>query len=173
MSQRQYDDEEGIWQMFSSWLKEHLEAILLNLNILPIRINMTKKESDALKKAGVKIGKIRYYNISEVSLSCEFLLKFDIKSWPDVPKEIGEWGWPGTNTSIFGYKGKRIGLTHCSDNDSISVSLSHPLSDYWLSILQPIWDEQNVGKCGTCNGSGWDGIGYVFGCIDCSGSGKK
>ena len=132
---------------------------------------MRPAESNALKKAGVTMGKIKYYDATEASLSWSFLRKHDWKTWPDLPDVIQH--ETATNTSIISYKGKKLGLTHFADNNSLSVSLSHPLSKFWLSILQPVWDRQNEGKCKTCHGTGWDGIGYVLTCVDCGGNGKE
>jgi len=130
-------------------------------------------ELEVLQKSGITIECIRYGNSSEVFLSQKFLQQFDVSSWPTLFKNVWDYDGPGINRSIFSYNGKRVGLSHWSDNNSISVELYHPMTKYWLSILQPIWDEQNIGKCRTCNGTGWDGIGYIFTCVDCGGTGKK
>lgn len=140
---------------------------------------MTKKELDALKKAGLTIRKIRYkYDIypydglTKVFLSFGFLLKFDIKLWPNLKTYDEIYHNTASNTSALVFFGKDVGMRLDSNGDKISVILSHPMAKFWLSILQPIWDEQNIGKCKTCHGSGWDGIGYTLTCIDCGGTGK-
>ncbi len=46
--------------------------------------------------------------------------------------------------------------------------LSHPLADWWLSILKPIWAKRNEGKCPICHGTGWDGVGYTLCCVGCN-----
>src|SRR5580698_3202313 len=92
------------------------------------------------------------------------LVKLDLNTWPILPKNDWEYrgGYGvGDNTSIVSFLGHEVGLSFCSDNGNISVSLSHPMSKYWLSYLQPIWNEQNKGKCKSCHGSGWDGETYT------------
>ena len=78
----------------------------------------------------------------------------------------------GSNTVHIRILGRFTGLTYCRNNKDFSVSLNHPMANYWLSILKPIWKKRNEGKCPTCNGTGWDGIGYTLNCIDCGGTGK-
>lgn len=136
---------------------------------------MTKKESIALIKAGIIFGKIKYQSYTKSILSPLILLKSNFKTWPALPKN--EWEYRngygiGSTTSIISFLGHDVGLHFDSNGDKISVSLSHPLAKFWLSILQPIWDEQNKGKCKTCHGSGWDGIGYILTCVDCGGTAK-
>lgn len=137
---------------------------------------MTFEERKALMMGGIIIGKIAYRNATNVVLLPNFLLKFDLSSFPDMKTHDEIFRHTATNTTILTFCGKDIGLRFMRDSikgDDLSVSLSHPASKYLLSILQPIWDEQNKGKCETCHGSGWDGMGYTLGCIDCGGSGKK
>lgn len=91
-------------------------------------------------------------------------------NWPKIEEDYRL--VPPTNSYEVEFMERYTGLSIWTDGPSLSVSLSHPMADYYLSILQPIWDEQNKGKCQTCNGSGWDGIGYILNCCDCNGTGK-
>lgn len=133
---------------------------------------MTGKEKLALLKSGVIVGKISYGDVTNVILLPHFLLRFDLKSFPSMKTFDEIFHHTAVNTTVLTFNGKYIGLSLMDNSirgDVLSVSLSHPMSSYWLSILQPIWDEQNKGKCKTCHGTGWDGIGYTLGCIDCGG----
>jgi len=120
--------------------------------------------------------KDNYGGWTEIPSKFKKLIKgMNILSWPK-PAQPGEPDWyyksPGDNTTIYTFLGREVGLTKCRDNGYISVQLSHPMADFWLSIFKPIWAKQNEGKCLTCRGSGWDGIGYTYTCIDCGGTGK-
>lgn len=92
------------------------------------------------------------------------------KLWPKAEKmccEIGE------NVTIFTVFNREVGLSFWRNNDDYSISLNHPLSNFWTSIFDPIWKKQNEHKCPTCHGTGWDGIGYTYSCCDCGGSGIR
>jgi hypothetical protein len=100
---------------------------------------------------------------------------FNILNWPKMDKWGRTENYPveaGTNVINIRIFGRFTGLTYFKDNKQISVSLDHPMANYWLSILKPMWEKQNKGKCKTCNGTGWDGIGYILTCVDCGGTGK-
>lgn len=86
-----------------------------------------------------------------------------MKNWPNTRPR-----WEiGSNTRILSIGGKEIGLSYNIDDKEYSVHLNHPLAEFWLSIFRPIWTRNNAGKCKTCGGSGWDGIGYTLSCLDC------
>ncbi len=96
------------------------------------------------------------------------LIKTLLTSFPKrrPPWEIG------SNTHIVCVLGREIGLSYDKDTKMVSVHLNHPLCQHWLAIFKPRWDKQNEGKCMTCRGTGWDGIGYTLTCVDCGGTGK-
>lgn len=134
---------------------------------------MTKKEKLALFRAGVVIGKITYNDVTKVLLLPQFLFRFKIQSFPDVKTFDQIFNKTASNTTVFAYRGKDIGLYLRDDAQILSYSLRHPLAKYWESVLKPVWAEQLKGKCPTCHGTGWDGIGYTLTCVDCGGTGKK
>lgn len=127
---------------------------------------MRFEERWALTKHGLIIPTIKYGDFSQVILLPLFLLRFPRQDWPEIPMYRDFPALPGTNTCVLVYGKKQIGLSIDSNGESIGVSLSHPVSKYWLSILQPIWNAHKP-KCPTCRDTGWDGIGYTLTCVDC------
>lgn len=91
------------------------------------------------------------------------------KSWPKKDPNYTV----GTNVIRICILGRRSGLTYHKGTKSFSVELGHPLTEYWLSILKPIWEKKNRGKCKICHGSGWDGETYSLSCHGCGGTGKS
>jgi len=138
---------------------------------------MTKDEKWALLKAGVVINKLNYGGVTNVLLLPQFLLKFDMETFPNMKTFHEIYHATAPNTTVLTYHGKYIGLRlmdySSNKKDSLSFSCNHPATDYWRSILQPIWDEQNKNICMTCHGTGWDGETYTLTCMDCGGNGKQ
>lgn len=132
---------------------------------------MTPEEIKALRKGGIIIATPNYGKVTQSVLSPHLLLKYNWSNWPSLKTFDEIFHNTSDNSSPIVFMQKDVGLK-LWNNGNISVSLSHPMSKYWLSILQPIWDEQNKNKCQTCRGSGWDGETYTLTCMDCAGSGK-
>lgn len=131
---------------------------------------MLIEEKNALIKAGIIIGKIKYKNTTSTIIFPNLLIKFNLFSWPSMKTFEEIFHNTASNSSILVFMDRDVGLRLIreGENDKISVSLSHPMSNYWLSILQPIWDKNNSKiQCRTCNDTGWDGIGYILTCVDC------
>lgn len=135
---------------------------------------MTDKEKSALPKAGLVIVKLNYDDASPVILSPLLLLKHNWREWPSMSTFHEIFHATAQNTTVLTFMGKAVGLSFMAtwdENhqriDTISVSSSHPMAKFWLSILQPIWDEQNKGKCPVCHDTGWDGDGYRLVCWTC------
>jgi len=136
---------------------------------------MTPKEKSALIKSGVIVGKVEYNDVTNVLLLPQFLFRFDVLSFPSMKTFDEIFNNTAVNTTVLTFLKKDIGLRLMSNSirgDVLSISLSHPISKYWTSVLQPIWDEQNKGKCNECWGTGWDGCGYTWSCSECGGTGK-
>jgi len=98
-----------------------------------------------------------------------------VKEFNKTMKDISFRAWPkksklgyGTNVIPICIFGRETGLTYCKDTKNFSVSLSHPMTNYWLSILEPMWAERNKGKCPVCHDTGWDGHGYTLCCVGCN-----
>ena len=137
---------------------------------------MTIEERTALAVGGICIDKILYGHYGKISFSEKFKKIFDGKSFPILPKNENDYCHKhgiGSNTCILSFLGYDSGLSVDANGEKLSYSLSHPLALYYDEILQPIWNEQNVGKCKTCLGTGWDGCGYILTCVDCGGTGKE
>lgn len=131
---------------------------------------MNLKEKFALAKAGIIIGTPKYHWNTESVLLPHLLLKFNWISWPNLAKVVRH--EVGTNTSVVSFSGKKVGISIDSNGEKLGISLDHPMGQYWLSFLQPVWNEMKKDKCSTCHGSGWDGETYTISCFECGGSGK-
>lgn len=137
---------------------------------------MTTTEKSALLNAGIIISKRQYGTYTKCMLLPPLLFKYNSKTWPVVPEHDYDYCHGhgiGVNTAVIVFLGHEVGLSVDENGEKIGVSLNHPLSKYWLDILQPIWNKQNESKCPTCHGTGWDGCGYILNCDDCGGTGIK
>lgn len=135
---------------------------------------MKLEERKALLSAGIVIGIIKYNDTTACCLLPKLLFTTQWRSWPNLKTFDEIFHATASNTTALTFFGKDTGLRlhRVYDNDSVSISTSHPMYQHWLSFLQPVWNKQNEGKCPTCHGTGWDGIGYTLTCVDCHGIGK-